>query len=235
MDYFEHYQRVNDLSESGRRTHWKPFDKTVGKFLPDDREARIIDVGCGAGILLEWLNARGYLRAEGVDRDGGQVDFCHSLGVTAEQVSDTAAWLRQQRGVDLIIFKDILEHIPESDVGEVLEAATHALAAGGRVYVAVPNAAASFATYWRYIDNTHLRSYTQNVLALTLNRAGLCVVYTGDDDTMAFSSALGVGRLLLRTVFRFIRRLEAIAEFGGDGVRMPLGLNLVMVAERHAE
>ena len=235
MDYFEHYQRVNDLSESGRRSHWKPFDKTIGRFLPDDPQARIIDVGCGAGILLEWLKVRGYSHAQGVDLDSGQIAFSHSLGLKAEQIIDTALWLQQQQGADLIVFKDILEHIPAEEVGKTLKAAAQALSPGGRVYVSVPNAAASFGTYWRYIDSTHLRSYTQNVLALELHRAGLNVVYVGDDDTMAFSSAPGIGRLLLRTLFRFFRRLEAIGEFGGDGVRMPLGLNLVMVAERDVQ
>lgn len=230
MNYFEHYRRVNNLSENGRQSHWGPFERTIGRFLPEAKEAGVIDVGSGAGILLEWLSVKGYKKCIGLDTDEGQVAFSRSLGLQAEQVADTAAALSDYEDMELIIFKDVLEHMPEGDVMKVLVAARRALSPGGHVYVAVPNATASFATYWRYIDGTHLRSYTSAVLRLNLEMAGFRVVHVGDDDTLSFSSLMGIGRLIIRSVFRFFRRIEAIGEFGGEGLRMPLGLNLVMVA-----
>ncbi|WP_372778323.1 class I SAM-dependent methyltransferase [Litorivivens sp.] len=235
MNYFEHYKRVNNLSESGRQSHWGPFERTIGRFLPEAKDVGVIDVGCGAGILLEWLSVKGYKNCTGLDRDEGQVAFSRSLGFQAEQVDDTAAALSAYEDMQFIIFKDVLEHMPENEVSKVLEAARRALSPGGRIYVSVPNAAASFAPYWRYNDGTHLRSYTSAVLGLHLEMAGFRVIHVGDDDTLSFSSLMGIGRLLIRTLFRCVRRIEAIGEFGSDGVRMPLGLNLVVVAESDGE
>ncbi|MBN49049.1 MAG: hypothetical protein CMN85_05860 [Spongiibacteraceae bacterium] len=230
MNYFEHYQRVNDLSREGRQRHWQPFEKTLARFLPGNRDAVIVDVGCGAGILLEWLQSKGYRNASGIDPDQGQIAFCKQLGVPAEQVSDSAGWLENKSGIDLLICKDILEHIPEDQVRAILSAARQSLKPGGQLYISVPNALASLAPFWLYNDGTHLRSYTERVLGLELARAGFDVVSVGDDDTWAVGGAAGLVRLALRTLFRFVRRLEVLGELGADGLRVPLGLNLVMVA-----
>lgn len=233
MGYFEHYQRVNNLSEAGRRSHWRSFARTVGRFLPANRAAHIVDVGCGAGLLLEWLNSCGYSNAKGIDPDQGQVDFCKSLGLNAAQVADSAQWLRELSELDMVVFKDVLEHVQEDEVVRLLAAAHKALSPEGVLYVSVPNAAASFSNFWLYNDPTHLRSYTEKVLSLQLISAGFNVVHVGDDETYLVGSLAGVPRLIIRTIFRFIRRIEAIGEFGADGLRMPLGLNLMIVATRN--
>jgi 2-polyprenyl-3-methyl-5-hydroxy-6-metoxy-1,4-benzoquinol methylase len=235
MDYFEHYKRVNDLSEGGRRSHWKPFEKILGPFLPQQKEAVIVDVGCGAGILLEWLQSKGYSHVSGIDPDQGQIAFCKQLEVQAEHVADSAGWLETKSGIDLLICKDILEHIPEEQVRAILAAAKQSLKPEGKLYISVPNALASLAPFWLYNDGTHLRSYTESVLGLELARAGFDVVAVGDDDNWAVGGIAGIFRLALRTVFRLVRRLEVVGEFGGDGLRVPLGLNLVMVAKRANE
>ena len=231
MNYFEHYQRVNDLSESGRRSHWRPFEKTLGQYLPEHKASTIVDVGCGAGILLEWLGSKGYKNARGIDPDVGQIAFCQQLGVAAEQAIDSAKWLGERRDLDLIICKDILEHIPETSVRSLLVAARKSLAIDGTIYISVPNALSPLAPFWLYNDPTHLRSYSERVIGLELLQAGFEVVAVGDDDTWVIGGLAGIVRLALRTCFRFIRRLEVIGELGSDGLRVPLGLNLVIVAK----
>lgn len=235
MDYFEHYKRVNDLSDEGRRSHWKPLDSKIGQFLPANKEATIVDVGCGAGILLEWLEAKGYRKAVGVDPDRGQVEFCRKLGMRAEQVVNTAEWLREQSGIDLLIMKDILEHIPADQVTDILTSSVAALAEHGRIVIVVPNAAASFASYWQYLDATHIRTYTEIVMRVELEQAGFRIEYVGGDDTWVASSIGGLIRLFLRILFRGFRRLEMIAEFGAQGLRMPLALNMIIVARASDE
>ena len=49
------------------RTEFPVWDKHFGHLLPPSREARILDVGCGRGGMVYWLNERGYQNAEGVD------------------------------------------------------------------------------------------------------------------------------------------------------------------------
>jgi len=228
--YFDHYASVNDLSPRGRRGHWRHLDLTLGPHLPHPQgQPRVVDIGCGAGILLEWLRERGYPRACGVDIDAGQVDFARGLGLDATRTDDVTGWL-EGRQADVVVLKDVLEHLEEAQAEALLRTVARQLAPGGIVYLTVPNAGASFASYWRYVDGTHLRSYTAHSLRWRLAGAGLELQHLGSDDVWAAGSALGHLRLALRRAFRLLRRLEALAEFGHEGLDLPLGLNLVAVA-----
>jgi 2-polyprenyl-3-methyl-5-hydroxy-6-metoxy-1,4-benzoquinol methylase len=232
--YFEHYARVNDLSERGRHGTWRYFDKTLGPVLPHDKDARIVDIGCGVGLVLEWLKARGYRNAAGVDSDEGQVGFARGLGLDVSHSTDTTLWLRSQQAARLIVLKDVLEHVPYVASIDLMRAACHALDDEGSLYIAVPNANSSFATRWRYIDATHLRSYTEHSLHWDLLQAGLTAVSIRDDTAWTPGSLAGVVQQGVRAVFRLLRRIECIAEFGRDGIHAPLGLNLVALARADA-
>lgn len=233
MGYFENtYRRVNDLSPQGRRNHWRYLDLTIGRWLPPPAQRpRILDIGCGAGIVLEWLAARGYADCRGIDADPGQVEFARGLGCRVDLDEDGAAWLERNGPVDFIILKDVLEHLPQDTAEHLLRAMARGLAPAGRAYISVPNANSAFAGRWRYIDATHLRSYTEPSLVATLSAAGLAAERIIDDDVWASNSLLGHGQQALKRVFRACRRAEACAEFGRDGWSLRLGLNLVAVVQ----
>lgn len=231
--YFEFYSQVNDLSADGRRSHWPYLDRVLGPRLPPAAtKPRILDIGCGAGIVLEWLRHRGYALARGIDSDAGQVEFAAGLGLDVARVDDVASWLAGQPAADFVILKDVLEHVAAEQVENLLVAVRDHLAPRGNLYLAVPNASSSFAARWRYIDATHRRSYTEHSLRWQLGSAGLRITELSGDDVWAVGSPLGHAQQLLRRCFRLWRRLEALAEFGAEGLKMPLSLNLVAMVER---
>jgi len=57
--YFEHYETLNDLSDQGRMLRWPDYHACFSSILPKDTMVRILDVGCGAGLFLEWLSVLG--------------------------------------------------------------------------------------------------------------------------------------------------------------------------------
>lgn len=234
MEYFEHhYALVNDLSPEGRRRTWFDLSRLYGRWLPADRTARILDLGCGAGVLLEWLrDARGYTNAVGVDVSPGQVDFAAKLGLRVIQRDDPIEWLATQEPFDCVLLIDVLEHLSDDAVHATLRAVLSSLRPGGRLIVRVPNANADFASRYRYIDATHQRSYTEVSLHSTLLASGFVDASIGGDDVWAVRSLPGVARLCLRALARLVRRCSAVGEFGPDGLRMPLSLNLLVTARR---
>lgn len=236
MDYFEHhYALLNDLSPEGRQRTWFDLDRLYGRWLPVERDARILDLGCGAGVLLEWLrDRRGYSRAEGLDPSASQVAFARTLGLNVTHHEHTASWLAAQEPFDLILLIDVLEHLAEGDVEPILRAAATRLRPDGRLIVRVPNANAGFAARYRYIDGTHRRSYTEVSLQAALLASGFTDISIGGDDVWSVRSLPGLFRLALRGVFRLGRRLSALGEFGPDGFRMPLSLNLLATARRRS-
>lgn len=233
-NYFTNfYSIVNDLTAKGRRSHWPYLNKTLGRRLPPlTTDPFIADIGCGAGIVLEWLNIQGFQRVIGVDRDAGQVQFARGLGLPVAQSDDAASWLKQQPNPDFVVLKDLLEHMKTEDVHKLLEAIASHLRPGGRIFITVPNANSSFAARWRYNDATHRRSYTEHSIHWDLATAGFRVLEIAGDDVWAVGSFLGHFQQALKRCFRLWRRLEAMAEFGMEGLRLPLGLNLIVVAVR---
>ena len=85
------------------------YDHLLSDILPHDKHARILDLGCGAGLLLEWLSQRrGYSNAMGIDKDLGQISFAKNLGLHAEVAADTSEWLSEQAAFELVIMTDVL-------------------------------------------------------------------------------------------------------------------------------
>jgi SAM-dependent methyltransferase len=231
--YLRHYRRVNDLSPEGRRRHWGYLAACIGPYLPRSSDGQILDIGCGTGVVLEWVSSKGFPNARGIDTDSGQVEQARQLGLEVSNTASTIEYLQMHPGsYDLVVLKDVLEHCPSEEVGALLKGVCEQLAPGGRVYLSVPNANASFATRWRYIDPTHRRSYTEHSLRWDIERAGLEVLSIAGDDYWRASSLAGLVRLFTKAFFRSVRRLEALAEFGPDGWHLVLSLNMVAVARK---
>lgn len=98
----------------------------------------------------------------------------------------------------------------------------------------VPNANSSFAARHRYNDPTHRRSYGESSLAYDLESAGFRVLRIYPDDLWRPGSVQGFIRILLKLVVRAWRRLEALAELGNPGARLPLSLNLIAICQKSA-
>jgi hypothetical protein len=49
--------------------------------LPADKNARILDAGCGSDSLVWWMPKRGYERSGGIDVSAEQVQIANALGV----------------------------------------------------------------------------------------------------------------------------------------------------------
>src|SRR5438132_13690103 len=84
------------------------------KYLPllDDleRSAPVLEIGCGAGGLLAYLERRGFSHARGIDISAEQVARARQRGVDAE-VGDVFEFLERHQGEFAVILAvDVLAH-----------------------------------------------------------------------------------------------------------------------------
>lgn len=150
------------------------FDLNYLRWLPEDKSAPVLDVGCGAGILLRWLESLGYPNAEGVDTAPSQVEACRQRGLRAHHVESSGPWLAERKKhYSCIFFRDILEHMPFYEAVELLRLAGESLREGGRVIARIPNAVGLAGLYLRYQSGDHFNSFTEYSLASALRQAGL--------------------------------------------------------------
>lgn len=113
--------------------------ETVDRFAP--KEARILDIGCGTGFLLEQFAKRGF-SGVGVDLSPESVEIAQKrlaeLGASDRLRAEVGSAYEPPEGpFDLVTITDVLEHL--EDPRACLAAARERLAPGGVIVVSTPN------------------------------------------------------------------------------------------------
>jgi O-antigen chain-terminating methyltransferase len=99
----------------------------------------ILDLGCGRGEWLRWLQGRGH-QACGIDSNPVMVKLCQSHGLSV-QVADLLQYLRQQASGShaLITAFHVIEHLPFDVLFEMVQQIHRVLVPGGLVVLETPN------------------------------------------------------------------------------------------------
>ena len=145
-----------------------------------ERDARILDVGCGAGGLLDRLARVGFTNLSGAD------PFIEADGETPLGVPIAKRYMSEVTGeFDLIMFNHSLEHVP--DPVATLKAAHERLAVGGFCLVRLPTTSSEawtvYGADWCLIDAPrHTVIPSRQGMALAAGRVGLRVEKTWDDS-----------------------------------------------------
>ncbi|OMC12894.1 methyltransferase [Mycobacterium sp. SP-6446] len=145
------------------------------------RDARILDVGCAGGVLLDRLARVGFNNLCGAD------PFLATDDETPCGVPLMKRYLSEVTGeFDLIMFNHSLEHVP--DLVATLKAASEKLAAGGICLVRLPTTSSeawtSYGADWVQVDAPrHIVIPSRQGMALAADKAGMAVEKTFDDST----------------------------------------------------
>jgi SAM-dependent methyltransferase len=97
--------------------------------------AGLLDVGSGPGFLLGEAVRRGF-QAEGIEPDANTVEAARARGAAARHGYFPAA-LEDEEAFDVIVFNDVLEHIP--DLTGALSASARHLQPGGVLCLNCPD------------------------------------------------------------------------------------------------
>lgn len=147
-----HNARLYGANDMARiRSQFSAWDSQYGGFLPDDREARVADLGCGDGGLVAWLQAEGFKGAEGVDVSGEQIAGGNAMEISGLTEMDLREYLRSRPNhFDLLFLRDVLGHFNKEEVLEIVELIYESLKPGGMVVVKTPNAESPMTGRLRY-------------------------------------------------------------------------------------
>jgi SAM-dependent methyltransferase len=149
------------------------FQRYLRGWLPDDRRARIIDLGCGSGRMLYLLRQLGYENLQGIDISAEQVQLARQV-VDDVIEGDVLKYLREStESCDLIVALDLIEHLTKDEATDFLQAIEQRLKPGGRLILNTPNAVSPFAGSRRYGDFTHEIGFAPSCLAQVLELFGL--------------------------------------------------------------
>ena len=220
----ELYHEMNDVlylaEEDGRR-------RTAGRILdlvgPNCAGRRLLDVGCGHGLLLDEARRRGY-EVEGVELSQAAARYARgTLGLPVQEAALEDASLDDER-FDVVILTDVLEHF--ADPVGALDRCTSLLATGGALVVATPDpssltARLAGARWWGYLPG-HFCMVPRVTLRELISARGLVI----EHDT-PLKRSFSLGYWLGGLVERWGARGDALATLLRHVVtRMTLSMSL---------
>jgi SAM-dependent methyltransferase len=212
------------LSQHNERWSLAAFQR-VAQWLPSNRSAAVLDVGCGYGAMLATLKRVGFTNLTGVDRSESQVLAAKTSCVEARVIhGDLLEFLRHHKSAyELIICFDVIEHFDKTEILELLSLIHSALVPGGRLILQTPNAESPFMGSVAFGDFTHEWCFTPSSLGGLLLQSGF-TGYEVRENGPSPHGAVSFIRTILwagcRLGFRLLNYIESGGEASGIYTRV---------------
>lgn len=241
IDYVRHYKRFHSTDDAHyvqMQEFYIPLLNPILKGMP--KEARILDIGCGMGLLVNALIKEGFHDTSGIDLSSGMIDLAEQKNLPCTKVDENGVYDRADRepgSLDAIFLVDVLEHIRVDQQISFVNAIFRLLSKNGVLVSVVPNANSPVAARYRYIDWTHTSAFTEHSLHFLMASAGFESLDFLPYSVSAPTSFPHINQprfwtKQLRHLTRSFRRLEMIGELGRQGFSIPLDVNLLAVARK---
>ncbi len=225
-----YFQRMTspEIYEAFRRF----YRVNYSSWLPTDRQSRVIDVGCGAGHCLYFLQKEGFDNAEGLDTSPEMINQCQLQDLRNITLGHWREFLRARpHTYGVVIANDFLEHLTKEEILEFLDMVLIALQPKGRLILKVPNAYTIFGSRDAYIDFTHQLSFTPQSMLQVLTAVEFSPIRILPVQTPIQSIKGALRQALWEIAFLPIIRAWS---FMSDGERQPAvyTVNLLAVADK---
>lgn len=172
-NYSGYFTKFNDINPKKYQISASSYETNYGKLLPKDRNAKILDVGCGMGHFLYYLKNKGYKNFSGIDMGEKQVDFCKKHFTKNVEAANALDYLKyKENEYDVIVMNDVIEHIVKEEVVNLLELVKKSLTKDGIILIKTINMSNPFGLSSRYRDFTHEIGYTELSLFQILDAVG---------------------------------------------------------------
>lgn len=128
------------------RWEWGEFIQALKKDEKfKKRKVTLLDVGCGSGVFLEFLNTNiDFIKTIGIDSTPSSIEACKNKGI--EAVCSKLSEFKPSVGdsIDIVTMWHVLEHV--SDPVDLINEVKSLLSIHGSLYFSVPLSPASYET-----------------------------------------------------------------------------------------
>jgi len=215
---YSHYveTHISSTDMSVRLKRRGPYlRRIIRKYFPDDREAPIMDLGCGYGALLHFAHEAGYMNMVGIDVSVEQVAEAKKMGITGVSQGDLMNTLRElsDESQELVICFDVIEHFSKAELILFVDEVYRVLKKNGKWLIHQPNAASPFFGRVLYGDYSHEQAFTSTSLSQLL-RASRFREICCFEDTPIIHGANSMLRWLIWKMIRASLLIYLLAETG---------------------
>jgi len=200
------------------------------------KSAKILEIGCGSGYILDYLKKKRYQNVEGVDASKTWLKFYTNIKKGTKIPNKKGAY-------DIILLLDVIEHVKEEKV--LLRKIYRILKKDGVLLISAP----AYMFMWSHHDvlNKHYRRYTQTRLNKPLTENGFDIIKS------TYWNAKMLPAIYLIKIIQKIKKSKAsnmevmpdwtnniykvilgLENFFIDmGVKLPFGLSIFTLARKH--
>lgn len=150
------------------------------KYLPIIKNFRrnvpILDLGCGQGFMLQYLQSVGFTKLTGIDLSEEQVSIAKSKGFNVIQANVFDFLTEKKECYDLIFAIDLIEHFSKDELFKLLLLINEALKPGGVFVLQTPNGEGLLPGYVIYGDLTHFTILSPLSLRQILSATGFDMI-----------------------------------------------------------
>ncbi len=163
--YFSHHTQklYGEISLSRIEKSFPILSYYFDKHLPNKKDSKIVDLGCGMGDFIYWLTTKGYSNTLGIDISMELITKGRKLKITNLECKDIFSFLKDKANeFDLVIMRDVIEHFDKEETYELISNLYKALTQSGSVIIQTPNGQSPFVGKILFGDFTHYQAFTDS-------------------------------------------------------------------------
>ena len=168
-DFYQVYDRHRTYVEAEvRPKHIRRFDKQLWHPAQMEQSSSILELGCGVGLFLAYLEAKGVKNFAGIDSDPKAQKFMPKriadkfiLGDIWMEIEGLA---ERSENFDRIVLLDVFEHFSFMEGQDLLTRLKKILTVNGKIVMRIPNASSPFGLQYQFGDVTHKAIYTPGAI-----------------------------------------------------------------------
>jgi SAM-dependent methyltransferase len=192
--------------------HQKFFRKQFIPLIKDfNKEASIIEFGCGPGKELQLLKDEGYYNLFGVDISEEQIQEAKSRNLNVELMDIFNFFKINKKKYDIIFAIDFIEHFHKKELVNLFEGFNKILNESGVLILRTPNGEGLFPGRIIYGDLTHLTIFNTYSLTQILQKTGFTDIKFFESFPI-FNEIYGFFRTVVWKATKFIVNIIRISE-----------------------
>jgi predicted TPR repeat methyltransferase len=201
-----------------------------GRHMPEDKNSRILEIGCGDGYFVHHLQQLGYENTWGVDVSPEQIERGRELEINNLRCGDFIEFLsNNEEEFDVIVAKDVIEHFTKEEAFEILLLINKNLKKGGRFLMQVPNGQGFFYSSIFYGDYTHEMAYTESSISQVMLNTGFSSVQCFPTGPVPYGVKSGIRYVLWSWLVLRLKFWKMVETGSPKGI---FTQNIIAVAEK---
>ncbi|MEW6570091.1 MAG: NAD-dependent epimerase/dehydratase family protein [Nitrospirota bacterium] len=116
VEQFDTFWEGPEDIEKGYPRFFKFYKRNYLKYIPENRESRILVVSCGPGYFVNLLKERGYSNVIGIDSDPEKVKYAQRKGLNCRTEHAFDFMEENQKPFDVIFAEQEINHLTKEEI-----------------------------------------------------------------------------------------------------------------------